>query len=399
MMAAGFDPARASALLIGSWKCEKHRQIRGEKRYMDSGRRRSRSTVTKKAGIKVKFFKKDGEYVKRDEAEWVAGDLWIMKKLLREKGVVRPKIHNYQEMRKGRFALGKCEVLCKIRKFFKQDSTYFILYFSGHADRDGSWCFSRLTRKEKKKVKESEGATGVGEPGQSSGATANEEDYDIVPRESNSPASSISGDEHVSGESETEQSDLDDTDTEEEASLAKEKKSQLEDAKEWNELIKFEEIIEIWDQYKKESGDERYLMLILDCCYSGQWVRKINGEPEIMVAREDEEEREGGRRVEQQAPAPRRDICAQAACGADEVSMVDEEQVNSTFTKAFADAQNRSLLAKMAFAFLDHAVVLQVASMVVSPARAESFVPLSTENPPFHGFSFFNSFEDMYLKT
>ena len=393
VMAEGFDAERATALLIGSWKCERHRNIRGEEgRYMAGSR--DGAKVSKKGGIKPRFVKRGGKDVRVAEAKWVEGDLKIMKRLLCSKSISTTK-YDYREMVLGRAALGKSAVLKRIGRFFGEDKTYFILYFSGHGFSDGSWSFSRLTKKDPETVVGGGvgGATGVGQPGAAGDSLSFTIEAQSVAHPARDGSDVESGSED---ESENEDEVLSEDETE--------KRCQPEDTDEWNELVRYEDIVQLWDNSKKGPPDQRKLMMILDCCFSGQWVRKVNGEEEMATQNASNAGGENGDRAEGDNGETRRDaeriqrrndISIQAACGRDQVSRVGEKQVHSVFTKAFANAQNRSFLSKVGLTILDHILVLQV----VSIATSNSFMPMSSDNPPFGGFDFFDSFDDMYLNT
>ena len=137
-----------------------------------------------------------------------------------------------------------------------------------------------------------------------------------------------------------------------------------------NDFITFEEILDIWKEKKRDRGD-RYLMIILDCCYAGKWVEKIDSD----------EHRD------------RRDICIQAACRSIEICKVTRDQQSSVFTRDFVAAHRLSIPQKIALSVLDHAFVLNIASMLTS----DTFSPVSSQYAPFGEIKFFDSYDDMYL--
>jgi hypothetical protein len=244
------DPGATTALLIGSWKCEKHRKVRGH-----NGKRAPGSTkVGKKAGIK-KDFTKNGRKV--PEAEWVEGDLRNMRSFFLGRNIDVEK-YDYRERitrgrSRGRPARGRRDVLKRIRQFFNQPGkTRFILYFSGHAYEDGSWSFSLLTRKNVRggRSASSEGAIG--------GATGSGSVADSASIGSIREREEESSDEESGNESAREQSDSDSDSGE---------RPEAED--EWNDLVTYEDVIRLWEE-SREGGGQRFLMLILDCCFSGQ---------------------------------------------------------------------------------------------------------------------------------
>lgn len=175
-----------------------------------------------------------------------------------------------------------------------------------------------------------------------------------------------------------------------EQEVAKAKASQPQDTEEWNELVRYDEVIQLWDENKK--GRERHLMIILDCCFSGRWVRRVNGEPEDELANPE-------RRDSVQNLRKKNDVCIQAACRPNEKCGVTDSQLCSTFTREFIDAMNRNLFEKLFISTVDHLLVGNFVSMWCSRPAGESFTPLSSDHTPFPGFRFFNSFDDMLLQT
>ena len=442
------DPLpRPTALLIGSWKYDPDRDIRGvggESGINGASRvDDSRTRVDKKTNIK-RVFTKDNLRV--PDHAWVTGDLDNMESLIKKNNIELFHRLDYREKDgDGVWAEGKKEVLVKIDEFFQQQGrTHFVLYFSGHGNKDGSWCFALSTRANASKSRSNthRNADVAAQTLGSGGATtfaAVEQSADVevhaytgarntpspVPKALDPDADAARDEEAL-------------TRIEEEYDIVG--SDRPDPVKEWIELVKYEDVIELWDKNKMRR--ERYLMIILDCCHSGRWVQMVNGEniPEDAVIQQPNVEeigaRENGTRgdsnatgnaentnaarpeeIVQQSSADesttqgdrvnsvtraarvvtyrkRNDVCIQAACRPTETCMVADNQYSSVFTRAFVAAQNRSFLEKIMYAFFDHAFVLNVISI-----NGHRFTPMSSQYAPFSGIRFFDSFDDMYLKT
>ena len=313
---------RPVALLIGSGECNQD----------DGGKLIKR--VVRKSGIRRVL--KNNQEVPR--GLWAKNDLDNMECLLQNKRVDVVKKFNYREQHEDHtFALGRDDVIEELYLFFRQrDRTRFILYYSGHGDPDGSWCFPRS-------FLEVHAAEGVRPRVRSGGA----------------------------GEQQPPPPPIEKT----------------------NDFITFEDVIEIWDEIKEELGQpERYLMMIIDCCFSGEWVQKVNGVSDEIVKENPE--------LETRA---KKDISIQASCLPFEKSNVADSQECSVFTKNFVAAQSKSLLEKCILSTIDHALVINLVAIVTDPFRGSvsenRHTPMSSYRAPFDGFKFFDSFDDMYMGT
>ena len=388
------------ALLIGSGKYEPRDACQGKK------------TAVKKGGIRKKLGK-DGRQI--PDGQWADGDIGNMERLLTSKGIEVSRF-NYSEQHKDtyEYARGKFDVLEEIARFFeKGDKTYFIIYYTGHADENGSWCFP-VTRRLVKKTESlnlshsqqpgvQEERSGVESPGD--GVATLEVTVEVHPQsgvdEGNAQqvetATGLApfGADGSDGDDVTEQSVAEHGQERVMKSTSQEVSnwdssdfSILEPpdpSKKWNDFVTFEEVIEKWEE-KKEGRQNRYLMIILDCCHAGRWVEMIDD-------LNNRGETNGGDRG-----TIRRDICIQAACRALERCNVASNQESSVFTRAFVAAQNTSFFKKLALSVLDHAFVLNVVSIFQS-RQAGSCSPVSSQYAPFGGIKFYDSFDDMYLKT
>jgi hypothetical protein len=78
--------------------------------------------------------------------------------------------------------------------------------------------------------------------------------------------------------------------------------------------------------------------------------------------------------------------------------MIAKSQLCSTFTESFIDAQRRTPFEKLVLTAIDHLFVLNIVSLACYPQR-NSFTPMSSSTPPFAGIRFFDSFDEMHLKT
>ena len=412
-----FTPERASALLIGSWKFDrKNPTVPGQN--TDEKSADPRAKVTKKKGIKKVTRKVGGKPKDSTEEEWAIGDLKIVREFLECKLRLNEgdvKECNYQERKDGVAGLGRYEILQNLEDFFKQnDKTHFILYYSGHANKHGSWSFSRAKVKHAKGPTEEPTAEGpsattttteenVATPCQDSEASGRKE-FPIVevydgstrtpspvsktlrqPSSQPSEAVEIEPQVPISPPAPAiEASQVQET-------YASAVRVQPQDEDVINELVRYRDVIEQWEKSKK-GRPQRYLTIIIDSCFSGQWVRKASGKEDESPGRGERYESE--RSLEENRKR-RPEICIQAACRAEELSIVADNQCESVFTRAFFDAQDMSLLKKFANAVIDHIVVLQLKSLTMT----NDFTPVSTEKPPFGGLKFFDSFDDMYLQT
>ena len=352
-----------SALLIGSCICEPYRDLRCEGKRVD-----------KKNGIR-RAFTKPSTLIPR--WAWVKGDLDNMENMMNKKNIELFYRLEYRERDDdGRYALGKTDVLRLISDFFSQEEkTHFILYFSGNGDQDGSWVFPVTTLFIKR----------VSIPKEPAIVAENKIEVEVHRDGLEHPSPTPDSREHSSAFSESSYVLSRDSRT----NLYDITRAQLErpaPVREWNDLVKYEDVIKLWDEHKK--GRERYLMMILDCCHSGRWVQKFNGDFESCDSEETYTYHQNTKR---------QDICIQASCRPAEICSIAENQLSSVFTKAFVAAQNRSTFEKCILSLLDHIFVINVVSMACS--RREHFTPISSQCAPFAGIIFFDSFDDMYLQT
>ena len=291
----------------------------------------------RKSGIK-RAYKKNGDEIPPEQ--WAIGDLENMENFMGRKRIHVFRTYNYLNQEEdGTFALGTKDIKEEIDAFFKQDEkSHFILYFTGHGARDdGSWCFTTT------KVVD-EGAAETQHQARKTGA-------EPAPQPSQNQRRMAGNDKRPDPN----------------------KKS--------NQFLLFEDVIQKWDENKR--GRQRYLMLILDCCHSGKWVDKVNAMT-IQIPNGDH--------------VKRRDICIQASCRPVELSRVAGNQLCSVFTRAFVAAQNKSSLEKYFLSALDHAFVLNFVSLAYAPIQ-HPFTPISSDLAPFGDIKFFDSFDDMFLKT
>ena len=378
-------------LLIGSGKC-----------YLDD------EGTVKKGGIR-RTQDKHG----KPEGIWADGDLKKMRYFLTEKKDVRDEdivTYDYQEHddRSGKCAAGKKDVLEKINELFdRDDKRFFVLYYTGHGCKDdGSWVFPVQRSKKVCEQQDSEQDSPPETDDTPLTPVTPPESHGRVPDsppepsgESSASIVTVHADVHeVTGSAGEEEVDKPLAEgnhslcsTPEPVSKSKGGCERVEKAnrgsfresgsvlsryeylesdpipltKKLNDFVTFEDVIGLWDEKKNERN--RYLMIILDCCYAGKWVEKVT----------------------------RRDVCIQAACRSTEICKVAKDQLTSVFTKAFVSAQCLSLGKKVALSILDHAFVLNF----VSIARSDEFTPVSSKYAPFGNIKFFDSFDDMYLKS
>ena len=415
-----------SVLLIGSWKHDTMRDIRGE-----GGKRVSRK-VDKKSGIK-RVKKKNGEDVPPEE--WVKGDLRNMENYFgKKRGFDLFDTMDYREIKQdGEYSDGKAEVLRSVGEFFAQDDTSeFILYFSGHGDENGSWSFAVTTLKERNGSEPTGAeptATGSARPGSTAdgasyyvGSASAREAHAEVHVEGSGTAEEITGGGGATISQNVHRAEVDNEGgscgtaeeiargTEEDVTEAsqtppprrKDTSSQTTNdalakrlrplpTKQWYDVVTYDDIVRVWDENKK--GRQRCLMMILDCCHAGMWVQKVNGEPkpQSQVSAVGGEATAGpGTNVK------RSDICIQAACRPVEESKVAKNQLYSVFTREFIAAQTRPNFEKFIFSLLDHGLVL---NWVSTACFKTSFTPICSEFAPFGGIKFFNSFDDMNAQT
>ena len=127
-------PQQPTALLVGSYKFEKARPVRGVREGFKAASRLRRK------GGKKKAYSKAGEV---PPEAFVQGDLQNMERYIKKKGIHWYWTMDYREHNSdtGDYAGGKEDILNLVRDFFAQDDRKeFILYFTGHGDVDGSWC-------------------------------------------------------------------------------------------------------------------------------------------------------------------------------------------------------------------------------------------------------------------
>ena len=124
-----------------------------------------------------------------------------------------------------------------------------------------------------------------------------------------------------------------------------------------NDFVTFEEVLSKWDENNRGRHQQRFLMIIADCCNSGMWVKMLNdaidrAESAAAVAPQPGHE--------QVRPKPRDNICIQASCRRLEKSMVASNQLSSVFTKAFVAAQNRSTSENYILSAFDHMLLVSI---------------------------------------
>ena len=342
-----------SALLIGSWKFHEYGKCHGNKR--DGNKR-----VGQKLGIYV-------------GSEWVTGDLDYMRRLLRRKDIHLFAEVNYEEIdADGCYTRGRYDILRKIDKFFQQDKTRFVLYFTGHgAEEDGSWCFAMTSRVSCSSTRVEEGdkyTRGC------ISSTDDSNDSQVTCEASNGQivSSDLGVEAAASGSFTSLLSDLDDS------------CSRPAPTTQWNDFVEYEEVLHLWDENKK--GRERFLMIIVDCSFSGWWVNKVNG------ANNDQNDTSDA--TDQPRNEKRNDVCIQASCRATEKCYLAGNLLSSMFTRAFYEAQVRAPLNEAQVRPPLKKMVLSAIKHLLPTRRP--FTPVSSEHAPFGGFLFFDSFEDMH---
>ena len=389
------------ALLIGCGKCDHRRPIFGV------GKR-----ISVKGGIRRSLVKA----YRIPDNQWAKGDLDNMEHLMAFKGIpVFGRLNYVEQHEDGCYALGKLDALRKIDAFFKTDKTHFILYFTGHADEDGSWVFPVTKRAERSVTADSparpslptgggsaastraiEVSVDVHEPGKSGLESKNSVSSGTQPTSTPlTPPVSPNVDVMSAGGKTMNSSGQVPLSRFISTSYLSERP---QPAKRWNELVTFEDIVQLWDNRKKKSKkNERFLMLILDSCHSGRWVEMVN-ELSSRVSDTTDDVRTESEVCDRVNKKSRHDICAQACCHPLENGMVAYNQLSSVFTRAFVSAQTRSYTEKLILSAIDHMFVLNLVSIwCYSKCRAGT--PVSSLNGPFAGIKFFDSFDDMYLKT
>ena len=423
------DMNHCSALLICSAKCEKRPDSDGSSTTADHGKQTSGKQTRVKRGIR-QTRKKDGEIIPPDE--WAKGDLKNMRRLMEMKSIAVHRVEsveddeegddsgdgngggkdkdgkvpwlNYKEQRKdGDFALGKADILATINEFFRQrDKTFFVLYYTGHGDEEGSWVFP-ITKKvdsggdkdqgeRSERVAQATAATRGGEVVvENAGITValHEESGSTTPSIGPrvSPAVQEKDVQAQTHEVNQGQREIETPSKNIAALQAKSMKEKPPKNKKFNDHLTFEEVVELWDENKRkrEDGDHCRLLMVLDCCCAGRWVQKVNGEKGAWAGN-------GGDKKAVEF-AKRNDICIQAACHPSESCSVSTNQRGSVFTKAFVAAQSKRLTEKCILTFFDHFLVLNVVSIASSPK--DNFNPLRSAHAPFGGFQVFDSFDDM----
>ena len=392
---------RPSALLIGSCKCDVFRPIHDR----DESESKSK-IIDRKSGIR-KTFTKRGHPIPRDA--WVYGDLENMENLIARKNIdLFQKFDYYERDSSGRYSLGKREILRLIRQFFEQDDkTHFILYFTGNGDQEGSWVFPLTTRfvknaHKRETVRASAVVTADGESDarrfHEGSQCASEAEHSFIGTPTPQPTPQPEGEKSELEVQSTHPSTVT-SDSNTLLSVYDITRARLErpdPVRESNDLVRYEDLIKLWDEHKK--GRQRYLMMILDCCHSGRWVQKVNGEcqeeqPNTSLTQTHAETYHGKKMFKR-----RRDICIQASCQPAEICSIAENQLSSVFTRAFVAAQSRSTFEKFILSLLDHLFVLNIVSVTCS-SHELAFTPISSKCAPFAGFKFFDSFDDMYLQT
>ena len=412
-----------TALLIGSYKFEKERPVRGVPDALKAAGRLRRKGGKKKAYTKV------GEV--QPEA-WVEGDLRNMERYIHQREIHWFSTLDYREHNTftGEYAGGKDDILNLIREFFSQnDRTEFILYFTGHGDVDGSWCIPVTVLR----GSEEEESSDVTYP-----PNRGVETWGVERSTTPSPVPKLAADlaRHI------EPAAIEPGVTASAAASTASGASsgrQIPPTKEYFDLVTYDDIVRIWDEEKRVP--RRRLMMILDCCHSGRWVQMVNGESPRGPATVDSEAAAaeqrslgsstgasnsipaggGDEEIEGEiTPRPaanetddedgedeedkrgfyekRDDICIQAACRPIEESMIASNQLSSFFTRAFVAAQSKTTFEKLCITFFDHLFVFNFPSFLCSPI-IHRFTPMKSVQPPFADVKFFDSFDDMHLVT
>lgn len=380
---------KPTALLIGSYKYD----VQRPSRYGGVSRKNGPKHNTRcKKGKRVLRNKKGDGYL--EPHKFVEGDLKNMRWFLEGIGVdVCPDVdYREKDEETGEHARGKFDILDAVRKFFAQnDRNEFVLYFSGHGDPDGSWCIAVTTGES---VTSQAPSSGGGDNAERSTTPVNEK----------GPA-----DAQI---------------TESAATAALTSSIVPPPSWEYYDYVTYEDIVRIWVEEKK-GRDERKLMLILDCCQSGRWVQKVNGEctgtevePPNVPSNSIEETKTGAEGFgdppitenttsaagdEKNEPHPERlyareDICIQAACHPAEQSRISDNQLSSFFTRSFIAAQTKNTFEKLFLTFFGHAFVFDFVSWS-RDCLFHPFTPMKSEVPPFAGITFLNSFDDVHLQT
>ena len=379
---------------------------------MDSEGKRIKGVI-EKAGIRT-ILKRDGRPQAKDM--WVNVDLDNMEHLMESKEIDIFQKFNYREQKDDySFSLGKVEIISKITRFFSEEGrTKFVLYYSGHGDENGSWCFPRSFL-----PSQNGNSTRTSTPASDAAATtvpesnevsvevhqaAVDDDEEATPDEiqraaaSNESIVSVEVVHQAAGDDdEVEGGSTEATPDEipraaatspylnESLEYLEAKRQQPPPTPKTNDLLTFEDVIKIWDE-KRQGQPKRYLMIILDCCFSGRWIEKLKRERDA----EDDSKIRG-------------DICIQAACQPFEKSNVADSQEGSVFTKYFVAAQSQTLFKKLFLSLIDHFMVLQFVTIANDPFRGSlnynRHIPMCTQCAPFAGIQFFDTFEDMYLTT
>lgn len=304
---------------------------------------------------------------------WLKGDLDNMERIIRSRGIDLYGTLDYKEINDttGVYSLGKADILTVISEFFGQrDKTQFILYFSGHGDSDGSWVIPvtvPLTSPQCSVASPLDFAARTrSQPRPESPSTAPSQEADIIPV--------LCSDSSIN-----------------ESNEARVVSAAPIPVARFNDLVKYSDVVKLWDESNGKGRERRRLMIILDSCHSGRWVQAVDGEVDF-----DNEAEDYGTFQTIQVPPPRSDICIQASCAPCESSRISANQMSSFFTKKFVTAQNTTNFEKCVLTFFDHLFVLNVVSMA-NTSRGQS--PKCSKCPPFAGFKFFNSFDEMYLNT
>ena len=394
-----------TALLIGSGIYDGHREHWGG----GGGKKTS-----KKQGIRPCRTKK-GDMIPPDE--WSRGDLRNMKGFVTRMGAEVYDTFNYTEQNAdGSYSMGKTDVSDMIREFFDQQyKTKFVLYYTGHGDQDGSWLFpvTRTLKHTPTALSRSRGESeAASRDARNAFATASVVVHGAVDGDAQparKPLPSVDAGPALEAISEgyldSQQQDHappDDVSHVTTISAATSTTSissydiienvPPKPARKFYDFVTFKDIVEAWDEMKRGREDKR-LVMILDCCHSGKWVHKVNGELDAWA--EEDAEEASSRATEFRN---RRDISIQAACRPSEASTVAQSQLCSIFTKSFVAAQNRGLTERFLLTAFDHLLVLNVVSIAASPV-GDVFTPLSSAHAAFGGIQFFDSFDDMHLKT
>ena len=314
-------PAGTCALLIGSYKFKRNRPtIPGRKQ--GDGNTDSRARVREKSGIKRATWKvgDDDEEEEVPQYAWVEGDLDKVEGCLREKLNIEEddlnKLDYREEKENGDFADGREEVLERIDEFFdRDDKTHFILYFTGHANKHGSWSFARKTEPptggagvgdEAARVRGSSESrlesTSTGSGSRNESRTTLEVAAEVYVESGGAQPPVVTdggaGPDPSLGELSTGNAGPPHTDpslgkpsspptdpslgepsspptdpSSLEAQTARAERPRRDKKNKFTDLVRYIDVMEKWERHKV-NRPPRKLVLVVDSCYAGQWVLK-----------------------------------------------------------------------------------------------------------------------------